>query len=102
MRHFVLLLLPSLVLAQNPAATITVDVNANRRPINPQVYGVAHASSAALSDLNVPLNRWGGNNTSRYNWQLNADNRANDWYYESIASGDATPAGSMDSFVTDT
>ena len=26
-----------------------------------------------LSDLNTPLNRNGGNNTTRYNWQLNAD-----------------------------
>ena len=102
MRYLALLLVPSLVLAQNPAATITVDVNANRRPINPQVYGVAHASSAALSDLNVPLNRWGGNNTSRYNWQLNADNRANDWYYESIAYSSATPGAEADTFIQNT
>ena len=34
----------------------------------------------------------GGNNTSRYNWKLNADNRANDWYFESIADASATPA----------
>ena len=25
-----------------------------------------------LQDLNVPLNRYGGNNTTRYNWQINA------------------------------
>ena len=46
-----------------------------------------------LQALNVPLNRWGGNPTSRYNWQLNADNRARDWYFQSIASREATPAG---------
>lgn len=102
MRRLVLLLIPSLVLAQNPAATITVDANANRRPINPQIYGVAHASGAALSDLNVPLNRWGGNNTSRYNWQLNADNRANDWYYESIAYSSSTPGAEADTFIQNT
>jgi hypothetical protein len=34
-----------------------------------------------LNDLNSPLNRNGGNNTTRYNWQLNTDNRGNDWYY---------------------
>lgn len=69
-------------LGQNPAVTVMVDANANRRAINPRIYGVAHASVAALSDLNAPLNRNGGNNTSRYNWQLNADNRANDWYFD--------------------
>ena len=67
-------------LAQNPAVTITVDATANRRPIDPNVYGVAHATTAQLNDLNTPLNRHGGNNTTRYNWQLNADNRGNDWY----------------------
>ena len=64
--------------AQNAAVTISVDASRDRRPINPEIYGVAHASGAELADLNVPLNRWGGNNTSRYNWQLNADNRGND------------------------
>ena len=65
--------------AQNPAINVNVDANANRHPINPNVYGVAHATTAQLNDLNSPLNRNGGNNTSRYNWQLIADNRGNDW-----------------------
>ena len=75
--------------AQNPPVTIAVDANANRRPINPNIYGVAHATTAQLNDLNSPLNRNGGNNTTRYNWQLNADNRGNDWYFESIADRSA-------------
>ena len=64
----------AIALAQNPTANVTVDVNLNRRPIDPRVYGIAYGSAAQLSDLNVPLNRYGGNNTSRYNWQINADN----------------------------
>ncbi len=66
------------------AVTISVDANANRHPINPNIYGVAYATTAQLLELNAPLNRSGGNNTSRYNWQQNADNRANDFYFESI------------------
>jgi hypothetical protein len=65
--------------AQNASVTISVDIAANRRPINPAVYGAAYATTAQLQDLNAPLNRYGGNNTSRYNWQLNADNRGADW-----------------------
>ncbi len=76
--------------AQNPSVTISVDANANRRPINSNIYGIAHASTAELNDLNSPLNRQGGNNTTRYNWQQNADNRANDWYYQSIGDASAT------------
>jgi len=92
------LLSPILANAQNPAVSISVDVNADRHAINPNIYGVAHATTAQLSDLNSPLNRNGGNNTTRYNWQLNADNRGNDWYYESIAESSATAGERGDTF----
>ncbi|MDQ3256659.1 MAG: cellulase, partial [Acidobacteriota bacterium] len=86
--------------AQNPSVTINVDVNANRRPINPNIYGIAHASTTELNDLNSPLNRQGGNNTTRYNWQQNADNRANDWYYQSIGDASATAGERGDTFIS--
>lgn len=85
--------------AQNPAVSLTIDANLNRRPINPNIYGIAHATTAQLSDLNSPLNRNGGNNTTRYNWQLNADNRANDWYYQSIAEPSALAGERGDTFI---
>ena len=88
--------------ADNPAATINVDANANKHAIDPRVYGLAFATPAQLSDLNVPLNRWGGNNTSRYNWQQNADNRGFDWYFESIAYGSATAGAEADAFIGNT
>src|SRR5258708_35610141 len=81
-----------LMLAQNPGATIGVDANANRRAINPNIYGLAYGTTAQLSDLNVPVNRYGGNNTSRYNWQINGDNRGQEWYFGSI-SDDSAVAG---------
>ncbi len=31
--------------AQNPAVTVTIDVSANRRAINPAIYGVAYATA---------------------------------------------------------
>jgi PKD repeat protein len=90
----------SMAFAQNPAVTVNVDANANRHPINPFVYGVAYGSAAALSDLNSPLNRYGGNNSSRYNWQQNADNRDFDWYFESIGDASATPGERGDTFIS--
>ena len=82
------------------AITISIDAAANRRAINPNIYGVAHATTAELNDLNSPLNRNGGNNTTRYNWQLNADNRGNDWYFESIAGRERhAPAQRGDTFI---
>ena len=85
--------------AQSAQVTITVDVAAGRRAINPAVYGVAFATTAQLQELNAPLHRSGGNNTSRYNWQLNADNRGSDWYFESIGDASATAAQREDDFV---
>ena len=81
------------------AAVIGVDVAAGRRRIDPRIYGVAYASSNQLRLLNAPLNRQGGNPTSRYNWQLNADNRAFDYFFASIAYASATPGEHGDSFV---
>ena len=93
------LVAPISAAAQNAPVNINVDASANRHPINPNIYGVAHAGTAQLNDLNSPLNRNGGNNTTRYNWQLNADNRANDWYYESIADSSAVAGERGDTFI---
>ena len=89
-------------LAQNPAANLTVDAAANRRAINPAVYGIAYGTTAQLNDLNVPVNRYGGNNTSRYNWQINADNRGWDWYFQSIPEARSTPGERGHTFISST
>jgi len=90
------------VRAQNAAVSIAVDTNANRRTINPQIYGLNYADTATLNDLNCSLNRMGGNNTSRYNWTLNADNRGSDWYFESLPYSSATPGEVGDTFIGNT
>jgi PKD repeat protein len=88
--------------AQNAAITVTVDVAASRHAISPLIYGVAYGSTTQLQDLNAPVNRYGGNNTSRYNWQLNADNRGADWYFESIGDTSATAGQRGDDFIAST
>jgi PKD repeat protein len=92
----------AVVSAQSGAVTVTIDAAASKHAINPNVYGLAYATTTQLADLNVPLNRYGGNNTSRYNWQLNADNRGQDWYFESIGDTSATAGQRGDDFVTTT
>ncbi len=90
--------------AQNAAVTVNVDANANKHPISPYIYGVAPpgngSSAATLNDLNTPLNRLGGNNASRYNWQLNAANHDFDWYFESIPENSATAGELGDTFIS--
>jgi PKD repeat protein len=86
--------------AQNPSVTVNIDINLNRRPINPMVYGVAYGNATTLNDLNCVVNRYGGNNTSRYNYQVNGDNRGQDWYFESIPEASSSAGERGDTFIT--
>ena len=94
------LIVNSIVYAQNPAITISVNAASGRHPINPAVYGIAYGTTATLADLNVGFNRYGGNNASRYNWQLNADNRGSDWYFESIGDSSSVAGERGDTFIS--
>src|SRR5581483_10024524 len=68
----------------NPTVTINVDAAANRHLIDPRIYGVAFSDTATINDLSLPLNRWGGNTTSRYNWANSTANHARDYFFENI------------------
>lgn len=106
LRHAIVLLVLGLGVtggaADNPPTTVQVDVAANRRPINPNIYGVNWAETQDLIQLNAPLNRQGGNANSRYNWQLDAHATGADWYFETYPDSAGTPSGWVDSFVDKT
>jgi Glycoside hydrolase family 44 len=56
------------------------------------------------AELKLPVARWGGNATTRYNYLLDTSNRASDWYFEdipnSVADPSALPGGSSaDQFI---
>jgi len=64
------------------AVNVTVDVLTDRHPISPYVYGGAYPQDApTITDSGLTVVRWGGNATSRYNWQAGTYNAANDWYF---------------------
>ncbi len=69
--------------------SVTVNVAGARRPIDPLIYGVNFGSNAQHQDLRYPTRRWGGNRTSRYNWQFDVDNTAADYFYQNIAASDS-------------
>lgn len=79
--------------------TVAVDAGAGQRPIHPEIYGLAFATTAQLQETGATLNRQGGNGTSLYNWQLDVHNTGFDWYWENIPDGDGTPSGSVDALV---
>jgi hypothetical protein len=75
----------------NPAITISVDAALNRHAIDDRIYGVSFGDQATLTDLDIKINRWGGNGTSRYNWAISTSNHARDWFFENIP--DPAPLG---------
>ena len=91
----------------NPTVNVTVDASANRHSIDPRIYGVAWAGTAAIADLGATLNRWGGNAVSRHNWENSTTNRAKDWFFENIPDeltgpGDGSNGQSADEFIART
>src|SRR5258708_937591 len=88
--------------AQGPSVAINIDAAVGRHNINPNIYGVAFATQAQLDELNCPLNRSGGNATSQYNWQLNAANHGNDWFFESLDEGSPIAGKTNDDFIAET
>jgi hypothetical protein len=80
-------------LAQTPA--LTVDANASRHPISPEIYGIASYGLDATfaKEIQVPNIRWGGDGTTRYNWLVDSSNAGFDWYFMG-GNGQTTPVPS--------
>src|SRR5690606_35005436 len=78
--------------AQAATIDVTVDLDADRRPLQPGIFGVS--GSPDPERLAYPLLRWGGNSTTRYNWQADVHNTASDWFYMNIPDGNGTPSSS--------
>jgi len=86
--------------AQVPGPALSVDVTADRHAISPDIYGMNHASAELADALNLPVRRWGGNATTRYNYLFDETNRGSDWYFENVP-GSADPAQLPDGSETD-
>lgn len=67
--------------------TLSVDARVINHDISPYIYGVNHATKAMGDQLNLPVNRHGGNATSRYNWQTSSTNLGKDWFFLNKAEG---------------
>jgi hypothetical protein len=95
--------------AAAPGPVLQVDVCANRHAISNDIYGVtlwyAEGDTKAPNiqfahDIALPLNRLGGDATTRYNWQVDASNAGFDWFF--MGGGDVTtpvPGASFDARI---
>ncbi|HEY1016688.1 MAG TPA: glycoside hydrolase family 44 protein, partial [Herpetosiphonaceae bacterium] len=83
------------------SVALTVNAGAGRHAISPDIYGINFADQALAQALRVPLNRWGGNSTSRYNWRTSMTNTGSDWYFENVPSGTVNVANLPNGSATD-
>ncbi len=97
---FLLSLAPQAAAQTTP--TLTVDADGNTHPINPDIYGLANYGLDATyaKEIQVPNIRWGGDGTTRYNWQVDSSNSGFDWYFMG-GNGETTvtPSASADLMI---
>jgi hypothetical protein len=99
--------------ASGPALTVDVGTpgNSSENPhtISPYVYGMNGyvLDSASEKIANPGIVRWGGDDTSRYNYQFNMTNSASDYDFENFSGGggqypNATGSTNFTQFVQST
>ncbi|HKO52811.1 MAG TPA: glycoside hydrolase family 44 protein [Polyangiaceae bacterium] len=70
--------------APSKPASLSVNCRAPGHPISPYIYGVA----GEVGGVGATGHRWGGNRSTRYNWQTNATNVGKDWFFENVEGDD--------------
>jgi hypothetical protein len=87
--------------------TFSVDAAADQHAISPYIYGMNNYGlddgtfESLAGELRLPLQRWGGNITTRYNWQNDLANHGSDWFFENLPEDNPDPASgnAADHFV---
>ena len=70
--------------AASTGPTLSVDAGTVTHAINPYIYGMNafQLAGTTAAQAKIAIDRWGGDATSRYNYQLDVTNSASDWYFE--------------------
>jgi len=66
------------------AIDVSIDLTANVHAFSQQIFGVAYGDGARNAQMGYSVDRWGGNSTTRYNWQVDVHNTARDYFWENI------------------
>jgi hypothetical protein len=88
--------------AQTPGPTITVDGAAGQHAISDYIYGMAEygVDPGFQEAARLPVLRWGGDGTTRYNWMVDSSNAGFDWYFMGgSGTSNPTPSGGPDALV---
>jgi hypothetical protein len=78
---------------------VHVDLTRVTHAISPLIYGVTTANEEYLEAIQIPLNSWGGNPSTRYNWKHgHAWNAGRDYFFKNGNYG-VTSGSASDQFV---
>ncbi len=85
---------------------IVVSPNIVNGQISEGIYGLNFADDELADDIDLSVNRWGGNSVTRFNYELDATNLASDFFFENFPNDNANvgqlPVGNAsDRFVTE-
>ncbi|MEJ2039301.1 MAG: glycoside hydrolase family 44 protein, partial [Desulfosarcinaceae bacterium] len=75
---------------------LSVNVSTGRHAISEDIYGINFASEELAAAVRLSVRRFGGNSTTRYNWQNDTSNKGSDWYFENISESNSDPASLPD------
>src|SRR3954447_17813477 len=82
--------------AAEPVLTLSLNAPASPHAISADIYGLNGADPAFAAEIGMPVARWGGNASSRYNFTNHTYNTGSDWYFENIVAG---PDNTVEAFV---
>ena len=70
-----------------PALSIDAEPTDGTGPISPLIYGMNAylLDSTTAQNANITVARWGGDDTSRYNYQNATSNSASDYYFQNFS-----------------
>jgi len=74
----------STAIATGAVANVSIDTHTVGNLINPLIFGVAYGDGTRNAQIGYSVRRWGGNSTTRYNWQVDVNSTASDYYFENI------------------
>ncbi len=67
--------------AQSKPMRAKISCDGKAVKISPFIYGIAFGEKG-WENLGATARRWGGNSTTRYNWETHFSNAASDWFFE--------------------
>ncbi|XP_018332822.1 uncharacterized protein LOC108742229 [Agrilus planipennis] len=101
-KHLLLLLIMVNYDLTSGAVTLEVDVNSNTHPISSYIYGTSFMNDVEFAkEIKLSVDRFGGNAATRYNWKIDATNRASDWFFENLPEDNKYPEKLPDGSTTD-